>query len=86
MCTKFTTLQTEIADLFQVEQKKFFTTIMGQEYNPGKKLTKAEKLKMSATKDDKVEEKHTDELQPSQPPAAPEVDLDMPPLEDIDTP
>ena len=41
---------------------------------------------MSDTKDDKAEEKHTDELQPSQPPAAPEVDLDMPPLEDIDTP
>ena len=85
LCTKFTTSQTEIADLFQVEWKKFFTPIMGQEYNPGKKPTKAENLKMSAAKDDKAKEKHTDEPQPSQPPAAAEVDLDMPPLEDIDT-
>ena len=29
MCTKFMTLQNEIADLFQVEQKKFFTSITG---------------------------------------------------------
>ena len=59
---------------------------MGREYDPGKKPTKAENLKMSATKDDRAEEKHTDEPQPSQPPAAPEVDLDMLSLEDIDTP
>ena len=59
---------------------------MGQEYNPGKKMTKAKNLKMSATKDDKGAEKHTDEPQPSKPPTAPEADLGMPPLEDIDTP
>ena len=40
--------------------------------------TRQKKLKVSATKDDKAEEKHTDELQPSQPPATPEVNLDMP--------
>ena len=29
MCTKFNTLQTEIANLFQVKRKKFFTSITG---------------------------------------------------------
>ena len=43
MCTKFNALQTEIADLFQVERKKFFTSIMGCEYDPGKKPTKIRK-------------------------------------------
>ena len=59
---------------------------MGREYDPGKKPTKAEKVKMPATKDDKAKEIHTDELQSSQSPTAPKVDLDILPLEDIDTP
>ena len=37
--------QTEIDNLFQVERKKFFTSITGREYNPGRKPTKSEKLK-----------------------------------------
>ena len=37
MFTKFTTSQTDIADLFQVKRKKFFTSITGREYEPGKK-------------------------------------------------
>ena len=79
MCTKFNASQTEIADLFQVERKKFFTSITGHEYNPGKKPTK---LKMSPTKKD-TSEKHTDKPQPSQPTATTDVDPEMPPLEDI---
>ena len=83
MCTKFNASQTEIADLFQVERKMFFTSIMGCEYHPGKKPTKSEKLKTSPTKKDKSTEKHADKLQPCQQPAATEVDPEMPPLEDI---
>ena len=37
MFTKFTTSQTDIADLFQVERKKFFTSITGRVYEAGKK-------------------------------------------------
>ena len=66
MCTKFNASQTEIADLFQVERRNFFTSIMGHEYDPGKKPTKSEKLKTSPTKKDKSTEKHADEPQPSQ--------------------
>ena len=36
MFTKFPAFQTEIADLFQVERKKFFTSITGHEYEGGK--------------------------------------------------
>ena len=50
MCTKFTALQTEVSDLFQVERKKFFTSITGRKYDPGKKPTKSEKLKPSSKK------------------------------------
>ena len=42
MFTKFTASET---DLFQVERKKFFTSITGREHEPGKKQTKAEKTK-----------------------------------------
>ena len=37
MFTKFATSQTDIADLFQVERKKFFASITGREYKAGKK-------------------------------------------------
>ena len=83
MCTKFNALQTEIANLFQVKRKKFFTSITGCKYNPGKKPIKSEKLKTSPTRKDKSTKKHADEPQPSQQPAATEVDPEMPPLEDI---
>ena len=80
MCTKFNASQTEIANLFQVKRKKFFTSITGREYDPGKKTTKSEKLKTSPTMKDTSTEKHTEEQQPS---TITEVDPDMPPLEDI---
>ena len=54
---KLTTSQTEVADLFQVKRKKFFTSITGQEYETGKRSTKADKLKMAGTKEDKDEDK-----------------------------
>ena len=79
---KFNASQTEIAYLFQVKRKKFFTSITGHEYDPGKKPIKSEKLKTSPTKKDTSTEKHTDEPQPSQPTTT-EVDPEMPPLEDI---
>ena len=47
--TKFATSQTDVADLFQVESKKFFTSITGRECEVGKKQTKAEKTKMAGT-------------------------------------
>ena len=81
MCTKFTALQTEVADLFQVERKKFFTSITGREYDPGKKPTKSEKLKPSPKKATSTE-KQAEEPQPSQSTTA-EVDPKMPPLEDV---
>ena len=81
MCTKFTASQNKIADLFQVERKKFFTSITGREYKVGKKPPKSEKVKTSTAKEDKPTEK-----QPSQPPATSEVDPDMSPLEDVDPP
>ena len=81
MCTNFTALQTEVADLFQAERKKFFTSITGCEYDPGKKPTKSEKLKPSPKRATSTE-KQTEEPQPSQSTTS-EVDPKMPPLEDI---
>ena len=54
MLTKFTTSQTDIADLFQVERKKFFTSITGRVYEAGKKQTKAEKTKLAETSKEKT--------------------------------
>ena len=81
MCTKFNALQTEIADLFQVKRKKFFTSIMGRKHDTGKKPTKSEKLKSSPKKDTSTE-KQTEEPQPSESNTS-EVDSEMSPLEDI---
>ena len=81
MFTKFATSQTDIADLFQVEQKKFFTSITGQEYEPGKKQTKAEKTKLAETSKGKTTSEQ-EEPQPEQT-ATTDVDPEMPPLEDI---
>ena len=43
MFTKLRDRQANIADMFGVERKKFFTSITGRTYDVGKKLTKAEK-------------------------------------------
>ena len=58
MFTKFHASQTEIADLFQVERKKFFTSITGREYEGGKKMTK-KKLETSDTKEDRDKSKES---------------------------
>ena len=79
MFTKFATFQTDIAVLFQVERKKFFTSITGREYEAGKKQTKAEKTKLAETS----KEKTTSGQEEPQPNATTEVDPKMPPLEDI---
>ena len=73
MFTKFPASQNEIADLFEVERKKFFTSITGCEYEGGKKMTK-KKTKISDTKEAK------ESTSPSQ------IDPEMPPLEDVDAP
>ena len=69
--TKFPASQNEIADLFEVERKKFFTSITGHEYEGGKKATK-KKTKTSDTKEESTS--------PSQ------IDPEMPPLEDVGAP
>ena len=79
MFTKFTTSQTDIVDLFQVERKKSFTSITGREYEGGKKQTKAEKTKLVETS----KEKTTPGQEEPKPTAATEIDPEMPPLEDI---
>ena len=80
MFTKFATSQTDIADLFQVKRKKFFTSITGREYKAGKKQTKAEQTKMAETTAKEITTPGQEEPQPT---AATEVDSEMPPLEDI---
>ena len=71
MFTKFPASQNEIADLFEVERKKFFTSITGHEYEEGKKVTK-KKTETSDTKEEPTS--------PSQ------IDPEMPTLEDVDSP
>ena len=73
MFTKFLASQNEIADLLQVERKKFFTNITDHEYEGGKKMTK-KKVETSDTKEAK------ELTTPSQ------TDPEMPPLEDVDAP
>ena len=82
MFTKFTASQTDVADLFQVERKKIFMSVTGCEYDPSKKSTKAEKLKMSS-QEGKAEQKMPAAEKEDHPTPVPEVDPQMPPLEDI---
>ena len=80
MFTKFPASQTEIADLFQVERKKFFTSITGREYEGGKKMTKKKFITWDTKEDSKSKEStsttQTETL----------IDPEMPPLEDEDAP
>ena len=46
--TKFRDSQANIADMFSVERKKFYTSITGHTYDVGKKLMKAEKKEQEA--------------------------------------
>ena len=73
--------------MFQVEHKKFFTTITGHQYNVGKKPTKADKLKMLGSKTDKEPEKSvepTKETKQTQTEPTEAINPDMPPLEDAE--
>ena len=81
MFTKFPASQTEIADLFQVERKKFFTNITGHEYEGGKKMTK-KKFETSDTKEDRDKSKESMSTTHTEAP----IDPEMPPLEDADAP
>ena len=82
MFTKFTASQTDVADLFQVEWKIFFMSVTGHEYDPSKKPTKAEKLKMYS-QEGKAEQKTPAAEKEDHPTPTPEVDPQMSPLEDI---
>ena len=46
--TKFRDSQANIADMFSVERKKFYTSVTGHTYDAGKQLTKAEKKEREA--------------------------------------
>ena len=81
MFTKFPAFQTKIANLFQVERKKFFTSITGHEYEGGKKMMK-KKLKTSDTKEDRDKSKESTLTTQTEAP----IDPEMPPLEDADAP
>ena len=75
MFTKFPASQTGIADLFQVERKKFFTSITRHEYEGGKKMTK-KKLETSEPKEDRDKSKESTSIT--------QTDPEMPPLKDAD--
>ena len=77
MFNKFPASQTKIADLFQVERKKFFTSITGREYEGGKKMTK-KKLETLDTKEDRDKSKEST--------STTQKDPEMPPLEGVDAP
>ena len=81
MFTKFPASQTEIADLFQVDRKKFFTSITRREYEGGKKMTK-KKFKTLDTKENRDKPKESTSSTQTEAPIEPE----MPLLEDTDAP
>ena len=80
MFTKFPASQTEIANLFQVERKKFLTSITRCEYEGGKKMMK-KKFETLDTKEDSKSKESTSTTQTETP-----IDPEMPPLEDKDAP
>ena len=91
MYPHFLASQTEIADLFAVEWKKFFTSVTGREYEGSQKMSKMRKLyldKPPDTKEDKDKEKASPAKQ--EPPTAAnddqEIDPEMPELEDTEPP
>ena len=87
MYPHFPTSQTEIADLFAVEWKKFFTSVTGREYEGDWKMSKTRKLdvdKPPDTKEDKDKEKASPAKQepPTSANADQEIDPEIPELED----
>ena len=89
MYPHFPASQTEIADLFVVKQKKFFTSVTSREYEGGQKMSKMRKLdldKSPDTKEDKGKEKVSPAKQ--EPPTSAsddqEIDPEMPELEDTE--
>ena len=92
MYPHFPASQTEIADLFTVEQKKFFTSVTGREDEGGQKLSKARKLDLDKppdTKGDKDKENNASPVKQEPPTSAnddQEIDPEMPELEDAESP
>ena len=91
MYPRFPTSQTEIADLFAVERKKFFTSVTSREYEGGQKMSKMRKIdldKSPDTKEDKNKENPSPAKQEPPTPASDdqEIDPEMPELEDTGPP
>ena len=90
MYPHFPASQTEIADLFAVEWKKFFTSVTGREYEGCQKLSKVRKLDLDKppdTKGDKDKENNASPAKQEQPISAnddQEIDPEMPELEDVE--
>ena len=93
--TKFRDSQANIADMFGVERKKFYTSISGCTYDASKKLPKAEKEQEEHDLDLKKQklmkqgiqqekQKTTPEKEPQEKATPDTTEMDtMPPLEDI---
>ena len=91
MYPRFPASQTEIADLFAVEQKKFFTSVTDREYEGGQKLSKVRKLELDKPPGTKGDKDKEDNASPAQEPPRPatddqEIDPKMPELEDAEPP
>ena len=94
--TKFRDSQANIADMFGVERKKFYTSISGCTYDASKKLPKAEKEQEAHDLDLKKQklmkqgiqqekQKTMPEKEPQEKATPDTTEMDtMPPLEDID--
>ena len=80
MYPHFPASQTEIADLFTVERKKFFTSVTGREYEGGQKLSKVRKLDLDKPPDTKKQEPPTSAKDDQ------EIDPKMPELENAESP
>ena len=91
MYPHFPASQTEIADLFAVEWKKFFTSVTGREYEGGQKLSKVRKLDLDKPPDTKRDKDKKNNASPAkqEPPTSAndnqEIDPEMPELEDAES-
>ena len=92
MYPHFPASQTEIADLFAVKRKKFFTSVTSREYEGGRKLSKVRKPDLDKhpdTKGDKNKENNASPVKQEPPKSAnddQEIDPKMPDLKYAEPP
>ena len=92
MYPHFPASQTEIADLFAVERKKFFTSVTSREYEGGQKLLKVKKLDLDKPPDTKGDKEKKNNAPPVQQEPQPstsddrEMDPEMSKFEDAEPP